>query len=388
MRLIAYRTAAGAPVIRPASPRRAWMDETLNKFAYRCLPLTMGSQYGWELLCPSTFEACWHGGDPTRAITIVRLGSGNEPLPESHFGGGVLTFHPCHLFRTEAPYHLFVTGPMNVRKDGIAPLSAVIETDWLPFTFSMNWIFTRPGVTVRFEEGEPFCQFFPVNGDLLEQVEPELRDIRSNPELMTQYLEWTTSRDAFNEQLKVPGSEAAARKWQQFYHKGTLHTGETAATRHRTRLNLRPFVDVAPPEVEHAGATSEDSVGHASSRPQVAALGAESVLMAHPAAVVEEANDQSVVLQNPHSGRRLRISRPLHELFSELARPRPLSEVLPTEQPRRERTLGYLGLLVEKGFLVPPELEIPVPHPEPSDSRHPAQDTATMGCPFAGNAPG
>lgn len=388
MRLIAYRTLAASPVIRPASPRRAWMDATANKFAYRCLPLTMGSQYGWELLCPSTFEACWHGGDATRSITVVRIGPGSGPLPESHFGGGILTFHPCHLFRTEAPYQLFVSGPANVRKDGIASMTAVVETDWLPFTFSMNWMFTRPGVTVRFEEGEPFCQFFPVHGDLLEQVEPEVRSIESDPKLMTHYREWTDSRNSFNEGLKVPGSEANKKKWQQFYHHGTLHTGEPAATHHRTRLNLRPFVEVATPEAAHVGGTGEPSIRRASSQPQAAPLGVESVLMAHPATVVEESEEQSVVLQNPDSGRRLRISRPLYELFSQLSQPRALGEVLPPEQSRQERTLGYLGLLVEKGFLVPPETEFGVPDEEPSESRHPAQATAAMRCPFAGHAPG
>ena len=36
------------------------------------------------------------------------------------------------------------------------PLVGLIETDWLPFPFTMNWVFTRPG-RVRLEKGEPFC---------------------------------------------------------------------------------------------------------------------------------------------------------------------------------------------------------------------------------------
>ena len=33
-------------------------------------------------------------------------------------------------------------------KDGISALSGVIETDWLLYNFTVNWIFTRPGVAV------------------------------------------------------------------------------------------------------------------------------------------------------------------------------------------------------------------------------------------------
>src|SRR6185312_10491140 len=115
MRLIAYRTSRFPNPIRPGSPRRAWMDDTTRRFAYRCLPLTIANQHGWELLCPCSFEALWTGGRSTRAIQIVRL-AGDGPLPESHFGEGVLTFHPGYLFRTEDRTNLFVTGPLNTRR--------------------------------------------------------------------------------------------------------------------------------------------------------------------------------------------------------------------------------------------------------------------------------
>jgi hypothetical protein len=42
---------------------------------------------------------------------------------------------------------------LNSPKDGIAPLTGVIETDWLPYPFTMNWQMTRPG-SVRFDKDE------------------------------------------------------------------------------------------------------------------------------------------------------------------------------------------------------------------------------------------
>ena len=38
-----------------------------------------------------------------------------------------------------------VQGPINRPKDGIAALPGIIETDWSPYSFTMNWMFTRPG---------------------------------------------------------------------------------------------------------------------------------------------------------------------------------------------------------------------------------------------------
>jgi hypothetical protein len=255
MRLIAHRIEADAPILRPAAPRRAWMDEITNKFIYRCLPVTIGSQYGWELLCPCSVEAVWNGGKSPEAITIVHLGAKQSAPPYSHFGEGVLTFHPGYLFRTPSPYQMMVTGPINSRKDGIVPLTGVVETDWLPYTFTMNWIFTRVGVPVRFEEGEPFCQIFPLSNNLIEQVEPEIVALESEPELHAHYHEWEQSRRSFNAQLADPESEAKKRGWQRFYNRATLYNGQPVETQHRTRLAVRPFVERVPVDPSPGAAT-------------------------------------------------------------------------------------------------------------------------------------
>jgi hypothetical protein len=159
----------------------------------------------------------------------------------SHFGHGTLTFHiPC-LFRTEPGYDLMAQGPVNRPKDGIAPLTGVIETDWAPYTFTMNWIFTRPNHEVRFERGEPFCHIFPVKRGELATVQPEIKALSSEPELERQFKLWNESRTQFNAELQRPGSEAQAERWQKLYYRGLSPDGETAAEDHITRLRLKPF---------------------------------------------------------------------------------------------------------------------------------------------------
>lgn len=228
-------------VIRPASPRRAWMDRTNGGFAYRCLPLTIANSHGWEVLSPSTFEATWTGGYTRDAVQFTRLDDGDGPLPDSQFGEGIITFQLGYLFRTEPGYNMYVTGPVNVRRDGIVPLSAVVETDWLPFPFTMNWAFTRSGVPIRFDKGEPFCHIFPVAKSLLEETQPEIRGIETNPDLHAELVAWHQSRQAFLQDLQRPGSDALKEGWQRFYNRGHAPTGLTADSAHQTKLTVRPF---------------------------------------------------------------------------------------------------------------------------------------------------
>lgn len=123
--------------IRPASVDRVWMDETGDRFAYRCLPLAIANAHGWEIGCRSGFTAVWDGTKKQQAIRIL-ADEGTVAPAISHFGSGVLTFHiPC-IFRTPPGYDLWVQGPVNRPKDAVAALQAVIETDWAPYSFTMN----------------------------------------------------------------------------------------------------------------------------------------------------------------------------------------------------------------------------------------------------------
>jgi hypothetical protein len=241
MKLIAYIIDGHKLDIRPAPLEREWMESTDQRFAYRCLPLNIANAHGWEILCPSTFTAIWNGGSGLKAVQIQA--SSPTPAPAiSHFGKGILTFHiPC-LFRTESGFDLIAQGPISRPKDSIAPLSGIIETDWAPYTFTMNWIFTRPGVSIRFEQGEPFCHIYPVRRGELEGVNPQVQMLSQEPELKRQFELWINSRSQFNAGLKQRGSAAQIEQWQKLYYRGVDAAGQsTSASDHRTRLRLRPF---------------------------------------------------------------------------------------------------------------------------------------------------
>jgi hypothetical protein len=126
--------------------------------------------------------------------------------PVSHFGSGIVTLHTGYLFETEPGFNMLVSGPPNHRKHGIVPLTGIIETDWSPYTFTMNWAFTDPGVTVRFEAGAPFCTFYPVERGSLEKFEPEIRPLEAAPEKKNLYEIWHKSRNKFIVELPKEGT--------------------------------------------------------------------------------------------------------------------------------------------------------------------------------------
>ncbi len=242
MRLICYPTSGEPPKLIPAPTERDWMDRTSEGFAYRCLPLNIANAHGWLILNPAPFVARWNGEAGIDAVDVRPTAGETALVAISHFGFGVLTFNVNALFRTEPGYDLVVTGPFNQPKDAIQPLTGIVETDWAPFTFTMNWKFTRKNTPIAFARDEPFCMIFPVKRGLIEQVEPEIRAMDTDAEVREAYAVWAESRRVFNERLKIPGSEAQAEKWQKDYFRGRARFGTTPPD-HRTRLRPKDFAN-------------------------------------------------------------------------------------------------------------------------------------------------
>lgn len=176
-------------------------------------------------------------GEKQNAITITHQ-EGKHLLAVSHFGEAVLTFHvPC-LFNTPPGFDLFVTGPINRPKANIQPLTGVVETDWSPFSFTMNWMFTTPGERIVFEENEPIAAFFPIQRGVVESFEPVMKKPEDNAELWSAHMDWRESRTNFNQDLTKAGSDAQKQKWQKGYFGGPPSKVSPA---HRTKLRLKDF---------------------------------------------------------------------------------------------------------------------------------------------------
>ena len=242
MKLTCYAINADAPVPRPAPATRPWMDGVIDKHAYRCLPLNIANSYGWDLVSPCGFTAEWTGDPDPRAMAL-RSDDGSVPPVhhvQTHFGYGIITFQVSYLFRTEPGWDLVATGPWNRPKDGIAPLTGVIETDWMPYPFSMNWQMTRPG-KVRFERDEPICTIFPVARGVLETVEPEIVALNDHPEVSGPLRAWQARRAELMRELYSAPKELKDA-WLRDYFVGRMPDGSSIPN-HRTKLKIPAPVD-------------------------------------------------------------------------------------------------------------------------------------------------
>ncbi len=125
---------------------------------------------------------------------------------------------------------------------------ALVESDWISMSFTMNWKIMTPGVPVRFDFGMPLFQAIPLAGNVcadLERAAVSYQKLSEDPEMTRLYEEWHLSRKQFHEE-KARG-EVRADGWQKDYFQGRDATGREAAPDHRTK--------VKPPEVRFSPQT-------------------------------------------------------------------------------------------------------------------------------------
>ena len=255
MDFICYLHPGWDPLVRPAEATRPWMDATPEKFAYRCLPLNIANSHGWEVLSPCDVEAYWTGRPGTEGVIVRNApGTAEHNKAVSLFGQGTITFHVQALFRTPPGWDLMITGSPNRPKEGMMPLSGVVETDWSPYTFTMNWKFTRRNHWVRFRRGEPICFIYPVPRGALEQMNPIVVDLEDNPALHHEFKAWSRSRDQF--QAEVGRATKPSERWQKRYYRGVSMSDERPVPDHRSRLRLRPFAAGMPEAAPSSKASS------------------------------------------------------------------------------------------------------------------------------------
>lgn len=182
---------AGGWGLRPSPARRHWMD--LSPHAYKCLPMVIANQWGWQVLCPTDVQITWDGA-PDRSGVVVEVDPIYGPAIKSQFGSGIVTFSPPWLFRTPRGWDLYAKGPGNRWKSNCVPLEGVIETWWLNYTFTLNWKLVDPG-TVTFARGESLGQLVPVpHGTFRGARAEEVPIVAGEPEAAADLLRWRDER--------------------------------------------------------------------------------------------------------------------------------------------------------------------------------------------------
>lgn len=220
--------------VEPAGLKRKWMNETDNEYAYRCLPLNVANQHGWVVYPNSDIILrCNENTDgKSEHVDIIRNKDG---IAQSHFGHDTFTFTLPFLVKTPPGYSLWIGGAPNHKMKGCQPLTGIYETDWAPYTFTMNWVFTSYNQNVVFTPNDPLVFFFPIKRNDIKEFELVKKPLGEEEEILNHYKKWSEMRNQFNN-----NDSRTPEEWMKHYFRGKYPDGSKCPIHdHTTKIKLR-----------------------------------------------------------------------------------------------------------------------------------------------------
>jgi len=150
-------------LIQRSTKKRDWFTPHF----YRCLPLTIGNQYGFTISSQFDFAVEWDGNDSVDSVRVFTFLDESEtdklyPRIETHFGHGIVTINPPFTLRTPPGVNLMTINPPNHILPNITVMTGVIETDNIRRNFTFNLKIQMPGIRTFFPAGTPLAGFIPI----------------------------------------------------------------------------------------------------------------------------------------------------------------------------------------------------------------------------------
>jgi hypothetical protein len=220
------------------------MDATPNHYAYRCLPLTIVNQTGLWIANPVGFSVLWRGDEASGSV-VFRFDVVDDVWKNwinDQFGAGIVTWNTPFLFRTRPRgSRVLVCGPVNSFKPHVQPLTALIESDWMSMSFTMNWKIVTPQMPIRFEAGEPLFQIIPLISNVCRDLEEAMvtyRKLLDDPEMARAYQDWHDGRRRFHDQKRE--GMVKPDGWQKDYFQGRDTLRQDLAPEHMTKVTPPP----------------------------------------------------------------------------------------------------------------------------------------------------
>lgn len=241
LELTAFATSEDAKQypITTIGPRRDWMDQTTNKFAYKCLPLTIANTQGWVILNPCEFRVQWNGG-PAQEDVVVTYSSKTRAKKygtvwASHFGSGILTLCLPYLVRTNVQgIGVRCSGPENQWLNGMHALTGIVESWGEPATFTMNWKLTMRRLDVIVPKGFPLVCLSPFDFRL--QAPLKVASYTEIPPLAHEaYTKWVEGRD----KIIHDSTDEELKEYQGRYIRNIATDGNRLPTEHWKQLRMQ-----------------------------------------------------------------------------------------------------------------------------------------------------
>jgi hypothetical protein len=222
-----YKVGWETAKISPLTIKRQWMDDTFDKHAYHCFPISLSNGLGWGISFPKDISFIWDGiSDSTD--THVKVLSGSEYVSTSR-ANATISFNTNLVIKTPENLSMMAMPTPNWPIDGVWPFTTIISTSFFRGIFPVAWRITRANEVITIPANTPVASIMPIS----------LSQLNNSEAIMKKYSELPSDFFPKEDYGQIVSDINKQGRWTDFYRNATDHLGNKLGDHEVKALRLK-----------------------------------------------------------------------------------------------------------------------------------------------------
>jgi len=154
--------------------QRDWMNETADKHAYHCFPLTLTNSLGWGISFNEDIVFTWDGITDTTPnhVTILK----GQRYCHGLRGNATLSFNTGFSVKTDQDVTTLIMPVPNLFNEYAQCFTTLISTSFYESELPVAWRITKPNTKIVIPAGTPVAAIIPLSINKIQDYEVKVYD--------------------------------------------------------------------------------------------------------------------------------------------------------------------------------------------------------------------
>lgn len=213
--------------IYPSPVKRDWMDETYDRHAYNCFPVTITNSLGWSISFPEEISFIWDGISDSSSDHVKVLSG--EKYVSTRRANGTISFNAGFGFKTNSNLSLLCIPTPNLFTRGAQCFTTLISTSFFNGDFPIVWKITEPMHKITIPANTPVANIIPIS---LTELQGSEINFKSLEDMAPSKCDDATT-------MKIINDTVASGRWTNFYRDAVDACGNTIGEHEVKSIRLK-----------------------------------------------------------------------------------------------------------------------------------------------------
>lgn len=225
--ILVYRQSFSSANIEQVSIKRKWMDETADKHAYQCMPISLANTLGWAISFPEDISFIWDGICDSTS-THVKIIKGHKFCSAAR-GNATISFNTFLKFKTSENITTLIMPIPNNFNENAQCFTTLISTSFYDSMLPIAWKIIKPNIEIFIPAGEPIATILPIS----------LNDLQNFELIITNKEINNNENNEINKKLNFIKQKMQEGKFSQLYRKAENYNGEKIGNHETHTIKLK-----------------------------------------------------------------------------------------------------------------------------------------------------